>query len=92
MRKNIGINLDYSIEWALARLFEKELSCIRLLENQKLALNNNADFEPFAAFDLISKSNPDCIDCDSLLAFFQSHKYFLSDEDALHVFRRLDQD
>ncbi|KAL4482232.1 hypothetical protein ABPG72_018013 [Tetrahymena utriculariae] len=87
------VEVTYELEWALIRVFEKELQLYRLVEVQKEEIMSRWDYKISAAFRCISqKSNKIYIEHGDLQNFIDLMGYSSTSDDILNILRRCDHD
>mmetsp|Transcript_32612 Transcript_32612/g.29476 ORF Transcript_32612/g.29476 Transcript_32612/m.29476 type:complete len:242 (+) Transcript_32612:41-766(+) len=84
--------LPYECEWALARVFDKEVNFTRKNELLKDDLQLRYDYSPLEAFRLIDEERLGYLDLDSLYIFLKRNKIMTSESDILSLLRRTDKD
>ena len=84
--------LPYDVEWALARVFDKEINAHLKIELLKEDLINRYDFDTLNAFKTVDADRLGSLDHETLYQFFRSNKITVSDDDVLALLRRLDKD
>ncbi|KAL4473897.1 hypothetical protein ABPG74_022761 [Tetrahymena malaccensis] len=87
------VEVTYELEWALIRVFEKELQLYRVVEVQKEEIMSRWDYKISAAFRCISqKSNKIHIEHGDLQNFIDLMGYSSTSDDILNILRRCDHD
>jgi len=84
--------LPYEVEWALARVFDKEINYFRKVELLKEDLALRYDFNLLEAFKLIDEDRTGNVDLDSIYLFLKRNKIIVSESDILSLLRRCDKD
>jgi len=84
--------LPYEAEWALARVFDKEIDYFRKIELLKEDLSMRYDYNHLDAFKIIDEDRTGFIDLDALYLFFKRNHIHATESDILALFRRVDQD
>ena len=84
--------LPYDVEWALARVFDKEINAYRKIELLKEDVINRYDFDTLNAFKTVDADRLGFLDHETLYQYFRANKIGASDDDILALLRRLDKD
>ena len=83
--------ISYQIEYALCRLFEKEINLVRNLEFLISDLKERRDFSIFDMFYLL-KNESNEISQVTLSKFLKSHDINFNDDDIMRILKRCDVD
>lgn len=84
-RVNTNELLPKEIEKLLALLFSYEIEMLNELEKIRQQLTNIPDFNPYAAFKIISKKT-NFIDVQKLLLFISEKSYSITEQDIITLF------
>lgn len=83
--------LPYEVEWALARVFEKEIDLITRAELLKKDLANRYDFDALDLFRAIDEERVGAVDFDLLYVFFKRNGVSATETEILALLRRGDK-
>jgi Ca2+-binding EF-hand superfamily protein len=84
--------LPYETEWALARVYDKEINYLRKVELLKEDLTMRYDWSFLEAFKLIDAERIGAIDFDSAYIFLKRNHIIAAESDILALLRRADKD
>ena len=84
--------LPYEVEWALARVFDKEINYFRKVELLKEDLALRYDFNNHNAFRLIDEDRNGFIDLDAIYLFLKRNQIPVTDGDIQALLNRTDRD
>lgn len=84
--------VGYEVEWAMARVIDRETSHTIKVEGLKEELAQRGDFALPQVFGSIDTENTGTIDIDSIYIFLKRNKVLVSENDVLILLRSLDQD
>lgn len=84
--------LPYEVEWALARVFDKEINYARKIELLKEDLALRYDFNLLDAYKLIDEDRTGAVDLDAIYIFLKRNHIVTSESDILALLRRADTD
>eukprot|EP00331_Platyophrya_macrostoma_P021349 CAMPEP_0176446816 /NCGR_PEP_ID=MMETSP0127-20121128/24576_1 /TAXON_ID=938130 /ORGANISM="Platyophrya macrostoma, Strain WH" /LENGTH=546 /DNA_ID=CAMNT_0017832973 /DNA_START=42 /DNA_END=1682 /DNA_ORIENTATION=- len=84
--------LPYEVEYALARLFAREIDYQTETDYLKIELANQRGFSIFNAFTAIDAHESGFIDYTNLRSFFKRQGKLVKDDDVVAILRRIDRD
>ncbi|KAL4480513.1 hypothetical protein ABPG72_022268 [Tetrahymena utriculariae] len=84
--------LTYDVEFALARVFQREIIAYKQFEEFKKLIQQRVDFNHFnSLFSLVDVYNCGCINIENLMDFFKKKGYQMPERDIVAILRYLDK-
>ena len=84
-----SINLSYQIEFALCRIFEREINLIRILNNILNEMKQRWDFSVFDIYYLLKNENNEITNF-TISQFLRKHNFNFNQDDIMRILKRFD--